>query len=53
MRRADVQEGLEQTYRRLLGPAYAKAAELRAWLREQPQRNLILTYLSDQTAAKG
>jgi Zn-finger nucleic acid-binding protein len=48
VRRADVQEAIEQTYKRLLGEAYGKAAELRNWMREHPQKSLILAYLSDQ-----
>jgi len=49
VRRSDVQEAIEQTYRRLLGAAYGKASDLRAWMREQPQpqRSVILAYLSD------
>lgn len=47
VRRSEVQEAIEQTYRRLLGGSYAKASELRAWLREQPQKSLILAYFSD------
>ena len=47
VRRADVQEAIERTYKRLLAAQYGKAAELRAWLREQPQKSLILAYLSD------
>ena len=47
VRRSEVQEAIEQTYERLLGAAYGKASEVRAWLREQPQSSLILTYLSD------
>lgn len=46
VRRSDVQEAIELTYQRLLGTGYGKAAELRAWLREQPQKSLILAYLS-------
>ena len=47
VRQADVQEAIEQTYRRLLGASYGKASEMRAWLREQPQKGLLLAYLSD------
>ena len=49
VRRSDVQEAVEQNYKRLLGAAYDKAFDLRAWLREQPQpqRSVILAYLSD------
>jgi hypothetical protein len=46
VRQADVQDAIEQTYKRLLGPAYVKAQELRAWLRDQPQKSLILAYLA-------
>jgi Zn-finger nucleic acid-binding protein len=46
VRQSDVQEAVEQTYRRLLGAEYGKASELRAWLRDQPQKSLILAYLS-------
>jgi len=46
VRRLEVQESIEQTYKRLLGANYGKASDLRAWLREQPQRSLILAYLS-------
>ncbi len=47
VRQADVQAAIEQTYRRLLGTAYGQAAEMRAWLRAQPQKGLILAYLAD------
>ena len=48
VRQASVQESIEQVYVRHLGPAvYAKALEVRAWLREQPQKSLILAYLSE------
>ena len=48
VRRADEQEAMEQNYKRLLGSDYEKAASLRDWLREQPQRSLILAYLSGE-----
>jgi Zn-finger nucleic acid-binding protein len=47
VRRADVQEAIEATHKRLLGSAYGKAMEVREWLRHQPQKGLILAYLSD------
>jgi len=47
VRRSDVQEAIEQTYKRLLGVTYEKASDMRAWLREQHQKGLILAYLSD------
>ena len=47
VRRADVQDAIEQNYKRLLGVEYGKALELREWLRNQPQKSLILAYLSD------
>jgi Zn-finger nucleic acid-binding protein len=47
VRRSDAQESIEQTYKRLLGASYGKASEVRAWVREQPQKSLILAYLSD------
>lgn len=49
VRRSDVQEAIEQTYKRLLGADYGKASDLRVWLREQPQsqRSVILAFLSD------
>lgn len=52
VRRAEVEEGIEKTYRRLLGPAYEKAHEFRTWLVTQPERQLILTYLSEVKAEK-
>ena len=33
--------------KRLLGAAYGRASDVRAWLRDQPQKSLILAYLSD------
>ena len=47
VRKEEVQEATEQTYKRLLGPAYEKAVEVRAWLHDQPQKALLLAYLSD------
>ena len=47
VRRADAQEGIEQTCKRLLGTDYDKAVGVRAWVREHPQRSLILAYLAD------
>ena len=47
VRQAGVQAAIEQTYARQLGGAYAKAQEVRAWLRAQPQRGLIWAYLAD------
>jgi Zn-finger nucleic acid-binding protein len=46
VRQADVQAAVEQAYSRHLGIAYGKAAEVRAWLQSQPQKALILAYLS-------
>jgi Zn-finger nucleic acid-binding protein len=48
VRQTDVQDAIEQTYKRVLGPAYAKACDLRTWLRDQPQKSLILAYLADE-----
>lgn len=47
VRRADAQDGIEQTCKRLLGADYDKAVGVRAWVREHPQRSLILAYLGD------
>jgi len=47
-RRIDVQEAIEQSYKRQIGEAYEKAAELRAWLRQQPQQSLLIAYLSQK-----
>lgn len=47
VRQSDVQESIEQTYARHLGASYTKAQEVRTWLREQPQKALILAYLTD------
>ena len=47
VRQTAVQEVIEQAYKRLLGASYDKAAEMRAWLRGQPQKGLILAYLAD------
>ena len=47
VRRADVDAAVEQTYRRVLGDAYDKAAEVREWLRNEPRRSTLLAYLSD------
>jgi len=52
VRQADVQEGIEKTYRRLLGTSYGKASEMRAWLHEQPQKGLILAYLAGMQPEK-
>ena len=46
-REEDLQEGIEKTYQRLLGPGYAKACEIRTWLQAQPQKGLILAYLKE------
>lgn len=47
VRQAEVQESIEQTYARHLGPNYAKAKELKAWVRGQAQKAIILAYLAD------
>jgi len=47
VRRADVQDAVEQAYKRQLGAAYERAADMRAWLRAQPRKSLLLAYLSD------
>lgn len=47
IRQADVQESIEQTYARHLGPDYEKAKEIKAWVNAQPQRALLLAYLAD------
>jgi Zn-finger nucleic acid-binding protein len=47
VRQSGVQESIEQAYARHLGPNYAKARELRIWLRGQPQKALIVAYLAD------
>jgi Zn-finger nucleic acid-binding protein len=46
VRKEEVQVAAEQTYKRLLGPAYDKATEFRSWLCKHPQKALILAYLS-------
>ena len=46
VRQSEMQEKIEQTYKRQLGSAYDKAAELRDWLRQQPRKSLLLAYLS-------
>ena len=48
IRKEEVQESIEQTYARHLGASYAKALEVKKWLRDQPQKGIILAYLSDQ-----
>lgn len=47
VRQTEVQEAIEQTYVRQLGGAYSKVQEVRAWLRGQSQKALILAYLAD------
>lgn len=47
VRQAAVREAVEQTYVRHLGAAYPKAREIKAWLHEQPQRDLIWAYLTE------
>jgi len=47
VRQSRVQESIEQTYARHLEGSYAKAQEVKLWLREQPQQALILAYLAD------
>lgn len=47
VRQAAMQEAVEQTYARHLGAAYPKAREIKAWLREQSQRDLIWAYLAE------
>lgn len=47
VRESSVQNEIEQTYARNLGANYAKAQEIKAWLRAQPQKSLILAYLAD------
>lgn len=50
VRQSDVQEAIEQTYKQRLGASYGKASEVRAWLREQIEKSLILAYLSEMKA---
>jgi len=53
VRETELQETVEKTYQRLLGPTYAKTCEIRSWLHAQPQRDLILACLKDEkTKAK-
>ena len=52
VRQAAVQEAIEQSYGRQLGTAYAKAQEIREWLRGQSQKDLILAYLIESTLEK-
>ncbi len=47
VRKDEVMKSIEQTYSRLLGPAYSKASETRDWLRKQSNKGLILAYLAD------
>ncbi|MGI5870380.1 MAG: zf-TFIIB domain-containing protein [Kiritimatiellia bacterium] len=54
LRRADVEAAIEQTYRRILGDDYGKAAEIRDWLRNHPRQSALLAYLNDvQKAEQG
>jgi len=46
VRESGVQESIEQTYARHLGANYTKAQEVRTWLHGQPQKALILAYLT-------
>jgi len=48
VRHAEVQKAIEEAHRLHLGATYDKAREVRSWLRTQPQRTLILAYLSDE-----
>lgn len=48
VREEKTRELLENTFRRLLGPSYDKAAEIRAWLRSQPRKSVILAYLKEK-----
>ena len=47
VRQADDQQSVERTYARHLGESYAKAQEVRAWLRDEPRKALILAYLTE------
>lgn len=47
VRQSEIQESIEQTYARNLGTSYAKAQDVRAWLQADPQRALILAYLTE------
>jgi len=47
VRQSAVQDSIEQTYVRNLGANYPKVQEVKAWLRGQPQKALILAYLAD------
>lgn len=49
VRQVELQETIEQTYKRQLGSTYEKAAEVRAWLQKQQQKSLLLAYLSGTT----
>lgn len=46
VRRTEVQQAIEQTYRHRLGDSYARASEIRDWLGTQPQKSIILAYLA-------
>ncbi len=46
-RQSGIQEAVEKSYSRQLGTDYAKAQEVKAWLRNHPQKGLILAYLTD------
>jgi Zn-finger nucleic acid-binding protein len=49
VRRAEVRDAIEQFYVRQLGGAYAKAREVREWLRSQTEKGVILAYLAERT----
>ena len=52
VRKDEVNKSIEQTYRRLLGPAYDQANQTRDWLRKQTNKALILAYLAEAKPEK-
>jgi Zn-finger nucleic acid-binding protein len=52
VRQSAIQESIERAYERQLGGAYPKAQEIKAWLRGQPQKGLLLAYLADSQPAE-
>jgi Zn-finger nucleic acid-binding protein len=47
VRQEGMQATIEQTFSKHLGTSYSKAKEIKAWLREHPQKAVILAYLKD------
>ena len=52
VRQENIRTQIEESFRKSLGPDYQRAADVRNWLREHSNRDLLLSYLRDEATRK-